>query len=606
MFLLITILGQELFFVQRGGGRGGEGEEKHQKKTMVCNRLCRILFLDENTATRNEIDTRMVFILMTVASVGAMSTLPEVIPRARDQVITTMGFGISLVALTATPIALCCGLRVTPNSMAVVSAVLFAGVWLQTLSLSTLGEHNWMCLVLVFDFLLIMRVDHRVTLGAVGVTIGWLCIQIAEESYRFGILDLPGFPPQHGKYGRREAFAKLVECELLPCATGLGVGMRRGLVAVSVLLLDFVATRGFALQVQREQEVMQQTIKEVQKIAVLLAEYDVDTVASLLMSAEGLPQEMTAALRALERNLRVYKPFLPKTCFSFDADEPKEKEVENSDDDTISQSSHSDQTSDSTFTPSVHRSRPLALTSAPATLFLANIKNSLSRLETEDVSMVFTVLLEHTLRAVEAQRGMVDVFIGDKVYCSFNASRGCVTHAGSALHAANALISKATPLDGFNIGIASGVLHRGDMGCEMMRRFSIFGELLSEVRVIERSGSALNIAILCNKRCFAEGVGVYTLRLIPFKIPFRGRGLVIAELLPATLREQGEWMYVLGATPDWDLYNTSVKAYLSGDSLADSVSSAGDKGAVITTFLAQQDSIRARHAENSVCAFASV
>ena len=85
--------------------------------------------------------------------------------------------------------------------------------------------------------------------------------------------------------------------------------------AVCVFVIDFIVTRGFAREVLKEQASMERTINAVQEIASLLARYDVEKVAELLEEHEHeLPVGMTVALRALEKNLRSYKAYLPQTC----------------------------------------------------------------------------------------------------------------------------------------------------------------------------------------------------------------------------------------------------------------------------------------------------
>ena len=82
------------------------------------------------------------------------------------------------------------------------------------------------------------------------------------------------------------------------------------------LILDFLATRGFAEEAEKEQAAMARTIETVEAAAQLLAGYDVDTVAELLEAAEGrLPPAMHAALQRLEDNLRLYRPYLPAALF---------------------------------------------------------------------------------------------------------------------------------------------------------------------------------------------------------------------------------------------------------------------------------------------------
>ena len=178
----------------------------------------------------------------------------------------------------------------------------------------------WPMLVLCVDFLLVLELPARYSMGLVVFTCLWLIVLAAEETLRFGLLDLPLTIPQEGEYGRKEFFRKITECAVLPCAVPFPPpGM---MVSLSVFVIDFFVTRSFAMQVLQEQASMERTIHTVQEIASLLAGYDVEQVAELLKAHEGdLPEGMTEALRNLEENLRKYRPYLPAALFESDVDE---------------------------------------------------------------------------------------------------------------------------------------------------------------------------------------------------------------------------------------------------------------------------------------------
>ena len=176
------------------------------------------------------------------------------------------------------------------------------------------GRSYWSLFVLVVDFLLVMEIDARQTLGIVVLACGWICLTGAEKYFRFGFFDLPGLAPQHGEGGRWEKYMEQGACTDLPCAETDSLGEL--ISALQVFVIDFIATRGFASAILKEQATMERTINTVQEIASLLAGYDVERVAELLAEHEGqLPEEMTSALRSLEENLRAYRPYLPAALF---------------------------------------------------------------------------------------------------------------------------------------------------------------------------------------------------------------------------------------------------------------------------------------------------
>ena len=189
-----------------------------------------------------------------------------------------------------------------------------AGLLLWDLVARTLSDDRWAALILVVDMLLVMRVPTFYTSGLVGFVVLWLSVLGVEESFRFGLYDLPGLPPQKGEYGREYYHNKAHECGKMPCPQPFPPS--KMMIGVAVFVIDFIITRGFAREVLKEQASMEKTINAVQEIASLLAKYDVEGVARML-AARGseLPEEMYETLHTMEQNLRRYKPYLPAALF---------------------------------------------------------------------------------------------------------------------------------------------------------------------------------------------------------------------------------------------------------------------------------------------------
>ena len=461
-------------------------------------------------------------------------------------------------------------------------------VFAADLNARVLGSERWPIVMLAVDYLLVQRVSTRYSVWLVATTAVYLSVVAGEQTLRLGLFDLPGMLPQEGEYGRRAFYESRIACDTLPCAEDFPP--RTFFVSLAVFLLDFMATRGFARDVLKEQASMAQTISTVQEIASLLAGYDVEKVAELL-EAHGadLPEGMLLALSALEANLRVYKAYLPTTCLPFDGFAANEGELDEARERSASESSE-DTATLSTGSLSVSQSRILTKTTArldllpvKATLLTLNIKDSLRLLDdTTHFCEMFTSLLLETLSSASVNRGMVDVFIGDRIHCSFNTSRPCASHATSALHTATLLLKGIGRCESFfNIGIATGKVLRGDMGCEMMRRFSMIGTLARDVNGMERAGRILGCDVLCNRLCFSDGELEHQLRLIPRKVEVDAGcdEEVVAELVVTLTASEddtptGEWMYTLGKK-DWDAYNSSVRAYFKGEASAADVTEAG-------------------------------
>ena len=210
--------------------------------------------------------------------------------------------------------------HLTTTVVCAVVAFYVLGLLLGDLYFRAFGRLMWPILVLTVDYLLVMQVPTRYSAGLVCLTCCWLLLMFLEGEFRFGLFDLPGTSPQSGEHGRREYYEKQLDCETLPCAAGQSGTFG---VAISVFIIDFVATRGFARDILKEQATMQRTINVVQEIASLLAKYDVEGVAEMLkVQRDELPEEMHATLQRMEENLRKYRPYLPAALFEEEGGAP--------------------------------------------------------------------------------------------------------------------------------------------------------------------------------------------------------------------------------------------------------------------------------------------
>ena len=280
----------------------------------------------DGTLGKKETERRTRFFICGVLAL--CGTLAGLLPSIHRQVpVSRAGTALSVIScLIAIGAVLC---KVPLNTRIVVCALYSgaAGILLWDLDSRTLSDDRWAIMIVVIDMLLVMRVPTFYTSGLVGFVVLWLVVLSLEESFRFGLFDLPGLPPQEGEYGRKHYHNKARECGKMPCPQPFPSS--KMLAGISVFIIDFIITRGFAREVLKEQASMERTINAVQEIASLLAGYDVEKVAELLEEHEHeLPQGMTAALRALEKNLRSYKAYLPLTCLLGDetADEDNEDE----------------------------------------------------------------------------------------------------------------------------------------------------------------------------------------------------------------------------------------------------------------------------------------
>ena len=271
----------------------------------------------DGTAAPKEVKRRKLF--FWVMFVAFMSAVPGIVfdyEPLKERYIQQLSY---LLFFSATFFAFVTILRKARLSTPIIVGTAYGCVisaCLVDISSRTLNHSFWVSFVIVLDFLIVLQVDECYSTAVVCFVVFWVVLMGLEETERFGLFDLPGLPSQEGEHGRRAYYRELTECEKLPCAIG---NPGRLTVSVSVFVIDFIATRGFARGLLKEQASMERTINTVQEIASLLAGYDVEQVAELLKAHEGdLPEGMTEALRNLEENLRKYRPYLPAALFEAD------------------------------------------------------------------------------------------------------------------------------------------------------------------------------------------------------------------------------------------------------------------------------------------------
>ena len=467
------------------------------------------------------------------------------------------------------------GCHFTEPILVLIMLLYFFGSLFSDLHSRTMQYSSWPGMLLSIDIMIMMELKPRYVNGAVILTLFWFILMAIEEQERLGLFDLEIVLPEGGMEDRRWFFTKLATCKFPPCRSERGIVMTKALTSIFVFSINFVAMGSFAKSIRKEQDSMCRTIAAVQEIATCLAGYDVEKVATLLQTHQKeLPGEMLSALCSLKENLMVYKAYLPKTCLR---QQNKGEEEEGADNvESLSEEQTSSSGASSVASTVSHGGvlravlQPISLRAVKATLLVVNVQNTVAMLESDvsGFSQLFTQLLQRTLKGCDAQRGMVDVFVGDRIFCSFNTSKPRAAHASSALHTAAALLGNAV-----NIGVATGKVLCGDMGCEVMRRFSMVGQLCCDVVGMERAGRTLGCGVLCNRLCFSDGECEHQLRIVPWSVELSaGRAETVAELMsthPETAAPVDEWMYQIGRAKPWDPYNEAVKRYLKEDPAID-------------------------------------
>eukprot|EP01061_Rhynchopus_euleeides_P045025 TRINITY_DN7957_c0_g1_i4.p1 TRINITY_DN7957_c0_g1~~TRINITY_DN7957_c0_g1_i4.p1 ORF type:complete len:678 (+),score=170.46 TRINITY_DN7957_c0_g1_i4:242-2275(+) len=479
----------------------------------------------------------------------------------------------------------------------------------------------WPFAIIALDACLVNELPSRVSRNALGMTCLWLALANAIEVTGYWG---PDYLPDDFVPG-------ICNCDDPPCKENVLTGVGHIVQDWAIVLVDFYLTRGFAAQVLSEKRTMQTAITTAENVAVCLSGFDLNAADDLLVAEERrLPKGLTKVFHNLLLNLRVYQPYLPKSCLPVDAVAMPEEETPPADDppgsvrSSMTMQSTEDTaigvmgsgtagrleragrverrtSSSDTATPERAASTALAravqgsLTLIKSTLVVTNLQNSHSAIEDSPTAFTqkFSAALQMILVNAEVSRGIVDIFLGDRIFASFNASRHCPQHAASAVRALKATWQVAPTLlsDSLNAGVATGKVFCGDLGCADMRRFTIIGKLAMLCTGLERAGRMLGAPVVCSNISRLDVQFEHETRLIPQTLkllkapclpdqpyPLDSCAHMMHEVvmcaahgapLPPTQRPSDlsvqEWMYeVEGLPSSWQSYNRAVNAYLNG------------------------------------------
>ena len=275
-----------------------------------------VLSLDGTLDDRDRRKRTLFFLLNVVGVLFQLEPLGRALTASNGQYVHLAAQLIGSASVVTGVLLVLCKCRLRTEVVAMFGYLSALSIIGMDLTARAEGNTSWPFLVLVVDFLLVMEVPAYHSMGVVCFSLLYFFVMCLEEMFRFGILDMPGIMPQEQRLASVE---KKVSCTEHPCANGAAYFYQ--MTAGMVFVVDFIATRGFARGLLKEQASMDQTINAVQEIASLLAGYDVEKVAELLEAHEGdLPEGMTVALRGLEENLRKYRPYLPAALFEVDED----------------------------------------------------------------------------------------------------------------------------------------------------------------------------------------------------------------------------------------------------------------------------------------------
>ena len=456
-----------------------------------------------------------------------------------------------IVALSLTGLVVCLVVSyfivVRPRTMcsdAVTVATVFFCIALAPIDVLAAGgamERVWSFLILALDVFLLVKSSDRVVNVVLFSGVLWLLLVQGALVMDFGGLGT-GVPD-------------ICNCKNPPCRIPMEKGAAGWVIECAVVLANFAFVKRLLADAAKAREKMHIAVEATHRVAMFLSCFELDEAENVLDEEVLLP-DLQNALRQVLENLRTYKPYLPRSC------------LPSMDDNTTyvtgsrqSLYSHrfSNVTSDS-LDSNPHRLSlgkknvahqmafsALSVPGSPTgrdtrlsvvnfaampsktkyarigehrtlTLLTTNMDNTcalLAAMSEDEVEIFFSDFIETALHCFQSGRGLIDIFLGDRLYVSFNASRPCTKHSATAITCA---ISFASAYPQSHAAIVTGKSRCGDVGSSDMKRFTVLGMLPVCLFGLERVGRKLGIRILCDSICRRDVIVDHDLRLVLQKV----------------------------------------------------------------------------------------
>ena len=439
---------------------------------------------------------------------------------------------------------------------------------------ATVGDKTriWALLVIILDVLLVCRIRNRAAIVSLSVLTLYLVIMAVEGAIRFGLFDITV-----GTYDYDERFEKCT-CDKPPCKTSTGF---QTMVWLLTLYIDFGVTRSFSKQVLTEKEKIETSVMITATVAEYLAAFNLEDAEECLCGADNLPNSLKCALQSILNNLQLYKPYLPMSCLP---DKVKIAQIVDNESESIScmssaylASSVTTSVSNLSTSKKVGINLKVPLRRGRIAALLLSFSTPSALLESmSDFELQHKTVLEVALRIIPTVSGMVDFFLGNRIYVSFNASRKCSSFAVAAADAA-LLCQEALKIEipfqhGITIAVSRGQVMLGDLGTDMMRRFSIIGDVCSKLTHMERYATSKSIDCMVDHEIAESLQYVFSLSIILelLQFNFSSKTSIIWELLRKSVEDVSEeWMYAIDKASSFlELPNQAGLLYLTNKSLS--------------------------------------
>ena len=316
-----------------------------------------------------------------------------------------------------------------------------------------------------------------------------------------------------------------------------------------------------------------------------------------VMKIDALPKEesfitelraMNRAMNLMMKNLKEYKSYMPQSLQLDATDEGTDHSEE--DQGTICQSGRSTRYSTHSGSRSSRVSGSVsyaskaesvkfqagmaeqkrqgmvcALSKKKFTFLCVNVKSwheRIHKLSDKEVLSLHAGLVHSVLGVFMFSKGISEVFSGDRFVCTFNTAKPLASHRASACAAAFLVQQKVRDEHVLDItaSIVSGDGRVGNMGTDMMKRYSFMSTVVPWGYALERYCRAKGLSIIADSYVYEDAKQHYKVKIldeIEFTKRQKAKPIRVAELPGKRDGDGGgEWMYELEANERSDLYRS--------------------------------------------------
>ena len=207
------------------------------------------------------------------------------------------------------------------------------------------------------------------------------------------------------------------------------------------------------------------------------------------------------------------------------------------------------------------------------TAVYCNLRGFLAALHSgSEVLAVHTAYVEDVVQHTRALHGVVDDLSGDRMSLSFNTVSVCNGHEVKGALLAMHVRTIKDAVDGMlavSVAVCAAPAMVGNVGCAALKKYSIFGTVLGDVRSLLAAGKAWSIAALCNDAVAKQAATSMVLRHVAPAL-VDGRKMLLSELVEEVGAQPAEeWMYQMAKAESANPHavNNTIIEHLYHDSI---------------------------------------